>query len=84
MDDDTGMQSTFAGVQPIDADDCTLRSSTDNAFVSLRKLFQITVPTVNEHLKDIFEQGELEENPSIREFRIVRSEGICGYATSSP
>jgi len=38
-------------------------------------LFQVTVPTVNEHLKNIFEERELEPQPTIRNFRIVRREG---------
>src|SRR5208337_1410148 len=37
--------------------------------------FQVTVPTVNEHLKNIFEERELEPQPTIRNFRIVRREG---------
>ena len=38
-------------------------------------LFQVTVPTVNEHLKGIYADGELEAGATIRKFRIVRSEG---------
>ena len=38
-------------------------------------LFQITVPTVNEHLKGIFAEGELAPEATIRKFRIVRPEG---------
>lgn len=39
------------------------------------ELFQITVPTVNEHLKGLFAEGELEPDATIRKFRIVRQEG---------
>ena len=38
-------------------------------------LFQVTVPTVNEHLKGIYADGELPAEPTIRKFRIVRFEG---------
>jgi len=38
-------------------------------------LFQITVPTVNEHLKGLIAEGELAVAATIRKFRIVRSEG---------
>ena len=38
-------------------------------------LFQVTVPTVNEHLKGIYNDSELEAGATIRKFRIVRSEG---------
>jgi hypothetical protein len=41
----------------------------------IAELFQVTVPTVNEHLKGIFSEGELEAGATIRKFRIVRREG---------
>lgn len=41
----------------------------------IAELFQVTVPTVNEHLKGIFADGELEPGATIRKFRIVRIEG---------
>jgi len=39
------------------------------------ELFQVSVPTVNEHLKNIFEEAELAPEATIRKFRIVRREG---------
>jgi len=41
----------------------------------LGDLFQVTVPTVNEHLKGIYTDDELAAEATIRKFRIVRSEG---------
>jgi hypothetical protein len=41
----------------------------------IAELFQVTVPTVNEHLKNLYEEGELAPEPTIRKFRIVRREG---------
>ena len=41
----------------------------------IAELFQVTVPTVNEHLKGIFAEGELAAAATIRKFRIVRFEG---------
>lgn len=41
----------------------------------IAELFQVTVPTVNEHLKGIYDDGELDNGPTIRNFRIVRIEG---------
>jgi hypothetical protein len=41
----------------------------------IAELFQVTVPTVNEHLKGIFGEGELPGGTTIRKFRIVRFEG---------
>ena len=41
----------------------------------ISELFQVTVPTVNEHLKGIYAEGELAAGATIRKFRIVRTEG---------
>ena len=38
-------------------------------------LFDKDVRTVNEHIKNIFKEGELPEEATIRNFRIVRQEG---------
>lgn len=38
-------------------------------------LFDVEVNTINYHLKEIFKSGELDENPTIRKFRIVQLEG---------
>ena len=41
----------------------------------IAELFQVTVATVNEHIKNIIEEGEVPSGPTIRKFRIVRREG---------
>ncbi len=41
----------------------------------LAELYQVSVPTVNEHLAHIFEEGELVPDATIRKFRIVQTEG---------
>lgn len=41
----------------------------------IAELFQVSVPTVNEHLSNIYAEGELSADPTIRKFRIVRQEG---------
>ena len=41
----------------------------------IAELFQKDVRTINEHLVNIFDEGELRREPTIRKFRIVRSEG---------
>jgi hypothetical protein len=38
-------------------------------------LFDVAVPTVNEHLANIYRQGELEADRTIRKFRTVQQEG---------
>ncbi|MBC2712341.1 MAG: hypothetical protein HGJ94_15550 [Desulfosarcina sp.] len=37
-------------------------------------LFQVTVPTINEHIRNISNEGELIQNATIRKFRIVQKE----------
>lgn len=41
----------------------------------MAELFQRNVPTINEHIKNVYEEGELEKKPTIRKFRIVQQEG---------
>ena len=35
-------------------------------------LFDVSVPTINEHLKNIYEQGEINREATIRKFRTVQ------------
>ena len=44
----------------------------------IAELFQKDVRTINEHLVNIFEEGELRREATIRKFRIVRQEGARG------
>ena len=41
----------------------------------MAELFQVSVPTINEHLRSILEDGEVDPAATIRSFRIVRTEG---------
>lgn len=41
----------------------------------LAELFQKDVRTINEHLRNVFAEGELDPEATIRKFRIVRQEG---------
>lgn len=38
----------------------------------MAELYQVAVPTVNEHLKNIYEERELDREATIRSFRIVQ------------
>lgn len=42
---------------------------------TMAELFDVTPPTINEHLKNIFQTGELSEKSTIRNFLIVQNEG---------
>lgn len=41
----------------------------------IAELFGVSVPTINEHIKNIFKENELEKNSTIRNFLIVQNEG---------
>ncbi len=41
----------------------------------ISELFQVSTPTVNEHLANIYSEGELAPEATIRKFRIVQTEG---------
>lgn len=41
----------------------------------IAKLFDVEVPTINEHLKNIYESGELNKASTIRNFLTVQNEG---------
>ena len=41
----------------------------------MANLFDVSVPTINEHLKNVFSEGELDEPSVIRKFRITASDG---------
>jgi len=42
----------------------------------MAELFQVDVRTVSEHLRNVFDSGELDEDRTLRNFRIVRMEGV--------
>lgn len=41
----------------------------------MAELFQVSIPTINEHLKNLFADGELAEEAVVRNFRITASDG---------
>ncbi len=47
----------------------------------MAELFNVQIPTINEHLKNIFKSGELDENSAIRNFLTTANDGKK-YATN--
>jgi prophage maintenance system killer protein len=41
----------------------------------MAELFDKGIPTINEHIKNVYKEGELDENSTIRKYRIVQKEG---------
>jgi hypothetical protein len=42
---------------------------------NIAEVFNVTVATINEHIKNIYDDRELEENSTIRKFLIIQKEG---------
>lgn len=59
-------------------DSMEMRYEDENIWLSqkmMSALYDVSVPTINEHIKKIYDDGELTESATIRKFRIVQSEG---------
>lgn len=55
-----------------------VRLEDDTAWLTqaqMAELFQTTVPNINIHIKNVYEEGELSTDATIKDFLIVRSEG---------
>jgi hypothetical protein len=46
----------------------------------MAELYQKDVRTINEHLQNLYEEGEIDPQATIRKFRIVRQEGLRDVA----
>jgi hypothetical protein len=60
-------------------DGIEVRVADENVWLTqklIAKLFNVKIPTINEHLKSIFETAELAENSVIRNFLITASVGF--------
>lgn len=60
------------------ADSVEMRYEDENIWLTqkmMATLYDVALPTINEHIKKIFSDNELEESATIRKFRIVQMEG---------
>ena len=63
-------------------DSIEMRYEDENIWLTqkmMATLYDVDVRTINEHIKKIYSDSELEEDSTIRNFRIVQTEGsqIC-------
>ena len=63
-------------------DSIEMRYEDENIWLTqkmMATLYNVDVRTINEHIKKIYSDSELEEDSTIRNFRIVQTEGsqIC-------
>ena len=56
-------------------DSIEMRYEDENIWLTQKTLYDVDVRTINEHIKKIYSDSELEEDSTIRNFRIVQTEG---------
>jgi hypothetical protein len=69
---------TFVASTGEQADSVEMRYEDENIWLTqkmMAELYDISLSTVNEHIKNIYSDGELTEEATIRDFRIVQKEG---------
>ena len=67
-----------AGDSGDNGDSIEMRYEDENIWLTqkmMAQLYDVDVRTVNEHIKKVFSDNELEEEATIRKFRIVQTEG---------
>ncbi|WP_125142311.1 virulence RhuM family protein [Clostridium transplantifaecale] len=60
------------------ADSIEMRYEDENIWLTqkmIAALYDVSLPTINEHIKKIYDDGELTEKATIRKYRIVQTEG---------
>lgn len=69
---------TFVASTGDSAESFEMRYENENIWLTqkmMAELYNVDVRTVNYHIGKVFEDSELEENATIRKFRIVQTEG---------
>lgn len=69
---------TYVAAAGDDASSMEMRYESENIWLTQRMmaaLYDVGLPTINEHIKKIYADGELTETATIRKFRIVQTEG---------
>ena len=69
---------TYTAAVGDQADSIEMRYEDENIWLTqkmMAALYNVALPTINEHIKKIYADSELEEGATIRKFRIVQNEG---------
>ena len=69
---------TFVASTGNQTDSIEMRYEDENIWLTqkmMAALYDVGLPTINEHIKKIYNDSELEEQATIRKFRIVQTEG---------
>ncbi len=84
MDSDNSIRSsaaeylTYVAATGDSQDSIEMRYEDENIWLTqkmMAALYDVTPPTINEHIKKVYEDSELTEEATIRKFRIVQTEG---------
>ena len=70
---------TYAAYAGNQQDSIEMRYEDETIWLSqkmMAALYDVDVRTINEHIKNNYNDSELEENSTIRNFRIVQTEGL--------
>lgn len=69
---------TYVAAVGDNANSIEMRYEDENIWLTqkmIASLYNVSLSTINEHIKKIYEDGELDEKATIRKFRIVQAEG---------
>lgn len=69
---------TYIAAVGDNADSMEMRYEDENIWLTqkmMATLYDVSLPTINEHIKKIYDDGELTEEATIRKFLIVQTEG---------
>jgi len=69
---------TYVAAVGDNADSLEMRYEDENIWLTQKMmavLYDVALPTINEHIKKIYSDGELTKEATIRKFRIVQTEG---------
>lgn len=69
---------TFVAATGDSSESIEMRYEDENIWLTqkmMATLYDVDVRTINDHIQKIYEDGELQEDPTIRNFRIVQTEG---------
>ena len=75
----TAQYLTFIATIGDDENSTQMRYEDENIWLTqkmLAALYDVEIPTINEHIKKIYADNELSEDTTIRKFRIVQTEGL--------
>lgn len=76
--DSTAEYLTYVASVGDQADSMEMRYEDENIWLTqkmMAALYDISIPTINEHIKRIYDDDELTEKATIRKYRIVQTEG---------